>query len=324
MKDISISILIPMYNAEKTIGRCLESICAQQPSNFEVIIVDDGSSDSSFETTQGFAKDSPFIHIYRQENSGVAKTRQKLIELATSDYIMFCDADDYFEPDAIQTVVACIGKYTYPDDLPDVFIFGYKLVRAFGNKTVQHRNLVDGVYTKQQIAKHHIKGMSDLYWSALWNKCYKRKLLSQPEIKFEKQMEDVMFNLDYMSRCNEICISSACIYNYVQIGESLTRSSKKDDVNSIIGAEVTYNRLIEKALAAYPQEELQIMKYAYTLNKQLENRATNIGESAFVFGGGARYKDYLGFRAILLDCGIFFDKQKSKLKSRIKALLSKR
>lgn len=271
-KKILLSILIPVYNSESTLNRCLKSICREDDSSYEIVIIDDGSSDSSYGTIKNYVDTYRNVKVYLQDNLGVSFTRQELISYAMGKYIMFCDADDYFEPGAVEKIIGMIEKSSANSEVPDVFVFGYKLVRSFGDKVVTRRNLAEGMYLKKDVGKYHVKGISDLYWSALWNKCYKRDICFSPEIKFEKQMEDVMFNVDFMYRVKYVYISEHCIYNYVQIGESLTRTKRKDKEEAIVEAERTYYTLMQKLFRAYPEEHIGILEAIYILSKELEKR----------------------------------------------------
>lgn len=319
--EVVISILIPMYNASQTIERCLDSLCNQYPQVFEIIIIDDGSNDKSYEIVSRYSKQYAYIYLYKQNTQGVSKTRQNLINYAHGEYIMFCDADDYFEPDAIAGTIEIIEKVCTYTEKPDIFIFGYKLVRSFGDKIIIRRNFPEGVYSKKEIGKYHVKSISDLYWSALWNKCYKRDICLSPEIKFEKQMEDVMFNIDFMSRVEYVYISERCIYNYVQIGESLTRTKKIDNEEAIINAEKTYYTLMQKLLKTYPEENIGVLESIYILCKGLEKRLSYLeGNIDLVLD--KKIKKQLGWRIYILNVKAKFLEMLRLIKKIIKDFLS--
>lgn len=321
-EKILLSILIPVYNAETTINRCLESICTEDPKNYEVVIIDDGSSDSSYNRIKDFVVSYRNIRAYSQNNSGVSCTRQKLISHAIGKYIMFCDADDYFEPGVVAETIEMIEKFATNPEEPDVFVFGYKLVRSFGEKIVNRRNLSEGMYSKEEVGKYHVKGISDLYWSALWNKCYKRDICFSPEIKFEKQMEDVMFNIDFMSRVKYVYISERCIYNYVQIGESLTRTKKIDKEEAIINAEKTYYTLMTKLFEAYPEENINILESIYILCRGLEKRLSYLGGNIDLLLN-EEIKKQLGWRVYFLNVKAKFLEMLRLIKKIIKDFMSR-
>ena len=102
-----VSILIPAYNAEKTIESCLDSIIVQESNNYEIIVIDDGSSDNTYSRLLKY-KDKSQVTIIRQENKGGSLTRQTLIENACGKYVLFCDADDFLAPTAIQSVCSVL------------------------------------------------------------------------------------------------------------------------------------------------------------------------------------------------------------------------
>ena len=327
-KNPLISILIPMYNAEATISRCLSSICSQEPMIFEIIVIDDGSTDSGYDIAKSYAEQYSFIYLYQQKNEGVSRTRQNLIHYANGKYIMFCDADDYFEPNAIKTVYKLFqdtkDKERFGEEI-NLYVFGYKLIRMEGEKVVKTRKLPEGIHKKDEFSKYHVQGFSDLYWSALWNKCYKKEIYSLSEISFEYLMEDVMFNIDYISRCSNIYVCSIPIYDYVQIGESLTRSKKKDKTSDILFAQKAFQTLHEKAIKAYPNEQRQIDENFYMLMKNLILRAdkiNNIELKMKLREDCNSFRDQIGVRYVLFECKWILSSLKNIMRKIVKMIRS--
>ena len=148
MKPI-ISVLIPAYNAEKTIEKTLDSLLHQSIQEFEVVIVDDGSSDETQHILEIYKKKSDIFRVYKQNNSGVAATRQKLIEKAKGKYLLFCDADDYYNTNTIETVIKTIER-----EKPDLLIYGYSLIKENGKKTIKKRKLDEGRYSKDIVSSN--------------------------------------------------------------------------------------------------------------------------------------------------------------------------
>lgn len=122
-----ISVVIPLYNKEKQVGKTLESVLAQTFQNFEVVIVDDGSTDDSVDVVKSF--DDPRIRLVRQANAGVSAARNRGIEEAKYDYIALLDADDLWEPDFLRTVYQL--SISYPQC--NVFATNYKFKDVYGN-----------------------------------------------------------------------------------------------------------------------------------------------------------------------------------------------
>lgn len=121
MKSIDLSIIIPIYNAEKYIKRCIESILISQNKALEVIAVDDGSADQSLHICLGLANADSRVHVYSKENGGVSSARNLGLEKAKGRYITFCDADDYYEDRAIDYLLSFIERGGRLDHFPVLF-----------------------------------------------------------------------------------------------------------------------------------------------------------------------------------------------------------
>lgn len=100
-----VSILIPVYNVEKYLSKCLESILIQTYKNIEIIIINDGTTDSSLDIAELYASNYDFIHVYSYENAGISTTRNRALEKATGDYYLFVDSDDYVNPHMIEKMI---------------------------------------------------------------------------------------------------------------------------------------------------------------------------------------------------------------------------
>lgn len=273
MKSI-ISVLIPVYNAEKTIERALDSLLNQTKQNFEVIIINDGSFDKTQAILEDYQKKSNIFKIYKQNNQGISKTRQTLVEKANNPYLLFCDADDYLNLNAIEIISNIIVRNN-----PDLLIFGYQLVKKNMTRSVFKRELNEGLYSKENCEKHHIHGLTDLYWSVLWNKCYKKELIiANPLIEFQNYIEDVIFNVEYMNRCQSIYVIEKSIYNYVQIGDSLTRGKKSDSPEKIGDAFSAFIYLYKVLEETYPKSINEINSYIYKMLLELCERAKKIDD----------------------------------------------
>lgn len=267
-----ISVLIPAYNAEKTIGKTLDSLVNQTRKDFEIVVVDDGSSDTTPQILREYQNIFPNMKIYSQQNLGVAAARNRLVEIASGTHLLFCDADDYLEEHAIELIYDTLSKHNV-----DLVVFGYKMIREGGDKAVLKRKLSEGMYRKNQWGHLHVKGLTDLYWSALWNKCFKKEIvLSGSTICFQKILEDVTFNVEYMGRCRTVYILENSLYNYMQIGDSLTRSKKNDSEQHILDAFNAFSYLYEVLQDAYGNLKKDINLYTYGMLCGLCGRAENM------------------------------------------------
>ena len=111
MREPLISVVVPVYNTEKYLRRCVESIRAQNYKNLEIILVDDGSSDGSYVLMQKLAAEDPGTKIFTEENGGASKARNTGVRNATGEFVSFIDSDDYIEPEMIESLVSATDKY---------------------------------------------------------------------------------------------------------------------------------------------------------------------------------------------------------------------
>ena len=110
MKCPVVSILVPAYNASAFLSQCMESIVNQTYPNLQVVVVDDGSKDSTLVIAEQYAAKYPCVEVYHQENAGVAEARNKLLSLAKGDYVLFVDSDDWIEYDMVGRMLCTINE----------------------------------------------------------------------------------------------------------------------------------------------------------------------------------------------------------------------
>ncbi len=140
-----VSIIVPIYNASKYLEQCAESLVNQDYSNIEILLVDDGSTDNSGEICDSLQRDDDRIRVIHKENGGAASARNLGVKEATGDYVMFIDADDWFELDTVSTLVSHMDG-----NCLDVARFNY--VREFGDRSVEKKNtfLEERVYEGEE------------------------------------------------------------------------------------------------------------------------------------------------------------------------------
>ena len=133
------SIVIPAYNAEKSIRKCLDSILAQTFSNFEIVVINDGSKDSTLAILREYLKKTRKLRVYSFENSGVSITRQRGINLSNGEYIILVDSDDTVNPDLLEKLYTAICKHNNPD----IIRYQAKLLNDFDYKDHDRYNFFD-------------------------------------------------------------------------------------------------------------------------------------------------------------------------------------
>lgn len=229
-----VSIIVPIYNAERYLSKCIESIINQDYRDIEVLLVDDGSTDSSCSICKHYCALDSRIKFIQQNNSGVSATRNKGIKAASGEYIMFVDSDDYME----QTVVSCVVQSnTYIN--ADIVIFNYYKIAA--DKKTKCDSVIAGLKTKDQFLEDCYNNLNTVYYNKIYNKLYKRKIIIDNNIIFPENMnmgEDFRFNLLYFSKCKLFLMIDDYLYNYrIDNGQSLmhkvNRLSISDTVEEI-------------------------------------------------------------------------------------------
>lgn len=207
-----VTLIVPVYNSEKYIGKCLDSILNQTYNNYEILVVNDGSKDNSQKIINSYKEKYPDkITSIEQENKGVAKTRNESIKRATGDYIMFVDNDDYLDKDYIETFVKTIEEGNY-----DIVLGGYRRPNEEG-KIIKTLKLQDEEWSKFMIM-------------APWAKIYRKSYLIENNIEFLSVNlgEDIYFNLKAMLISTKIKIIDYVGYNWFFNTKSVSNTTQKN------------------------------------------------------------------------------------------------
>ena len=213
-----VSIIVPVYNAEKTIGRCIESILKQDYTNFELLIIDDGSKDNSGVICDEYAAGDNRIIVVHKENSGVSDSRNMALDMAQGTYLQFLDADDWITPNATRTFAEAAE-----DNKADMVISDfYRVV----DKRVSQKGSIDkeGLLTREEFASEMMENPSDFYYGVLWNKLYRRDIIEKHHLRMDLKIswcEDFMFNLEYMRHAHDYYVVQLPLYYYVKTKGSL-------------------------------------------------------------------------------------------------------
>lgn len=213
-----VSIIIPVYNAEDYLKRCLDSIICQTYKNIEVIAINDGSTDESRNILDDYAnKHKGIIFAYHQENIGVSSTRNKGIKLATGDYLMFMDNDDYIDIDCIEKFVYEISRNDY-----DVVIGGYRRTNTKGKIIEEVKLKCDSEYSKYRIV-------------AAWAKIYRLDYVKNNNIEFlvSNIGEDINFTIQAVLLTKNLKIIDYIGYNWFYNEESVSNTAHKNLGNNL-------------------------------------------------------------------------------------------
>ena len=213
-----VSMIVPVYNSEKTLSRCIDSILNQTYRDFELILLNDGSTDTSGEICDAYAKRDSRVRVVHKENTGVSDTRNRGIDLARGEYLQFLDSDDWITPDATALFVR-----TATEQQCDMVISQF--YRVIGEHVSQKGAIdEDGLMDRSTYANHMMQKPADFYYGVLWNKFYKRSIITEHRLRMDQSIswcEDFMFNLEYVRHTQTIYAMKVPVYYYVKTKGSL-------------------------------------------------------------------------------------------------------
>lgn len=224
--EVKVSIIIPVYNNEFYLRKCLDSVINQTLKEIEIIIINDGSTDNSLEIIKEYRNRDKRIIIINKENEGVSKTRNRGLDICKGQYIQFIDSDDYIDNNMIESMynVATNNKL-------DIVMCGYKKIiddKEYNNlPTIE----IDNIINKEIIVKYLTNSYESKILWFVWKNMYKNELLSLNNIKFKENLrfgEDSIFNLECFLEAQRIMAIDQCFYNYRYNPNSLTSKKYKD------------------------------------------------------------------------------------------------
>lgn len=250
--NIKISVIIPIYNAEKYLSKAIESVLNQTEKNIECILVDDGSTDSSGDICDQYAKQDERIHVIHKENGGLSTARNAGIKVATGTHISFIDADDYLDLETYEMISTVIEEQN-----PDCIDFGWKYISDTGEVSYNLNKLEKEGLLSLEIIQNKIlppllnlvKDDNNFIYDFAVNKIYKKDILFEKNILFDetrRTWEDRVFVVEYLKYCNNFYSMNQCYYNYVSVPNSLSRRYDLNFFNIILKNYKRYRELFEE------------------------------------------------------------------------------
>lgn len=223
-----VSFIIPVYNGELFIERCIYSIInsTSNDSDYEVIIIDDGSQDGTHVIIDQIAKKYIFVKVLHQENAGVSAARKAGIVQASGEWIVFVDADDIVTAD----IVKIISAY---EKQADWLIFSGNFLETSSIDMSAPLNKMNTLAAILNQSENII--FKKAHFNTVWSKAYKRSIIKENKIEFEEILhhgEDMLFNIDYLKRCNKICCVAQSVYTLCANGSSATHKYQKNCIQN--------------------------------------------------------------------------------------------
>lgn len=252
MTNPIISVIVPVYNAEKYLKPCLDSIINQTLKNIEILLVDDGSTDSSLKIIQSYANKDKRIKIIKQKNSGPGIARNKGISLAKGDFISFMDADDFFEPDLLESLHDKIEKTNSDIVFCRFWMFNQETLRDEPPEYDVSMDLLpeDKVFS----AESYPDNILNLYITAVWSSMYRREFVIKNDLKFSyaTRVEDNLFAQTAIAMAKRISFLNRKLIHY----RRFFHTSLTDKVNQYWLNSFIVHREIRDYLIAHNRYEL--------------------------------------------------------------------
>lgn len=223
-----ISIIVPVYKAEKYLNRCISSILNQTMSDFELIIVNDGSPDNSLTIAESYAKEDDRVIVLSDINRGVSAARNAGLKIASGKYIGFVDADDWIYPEMYEQLSFYLEKYN-----ADSAVCGYyrESVKRVPYRVTNKCKVLSEAEIHQQVLPGFVHGLPNVVKSSVCNKLYSAELLKKSGALFPidlKLAEDLEFNRKVLPQAKRIVLLPHLLYNYNALNKRATRSAIKD------------------------------------------------------------------------------------------------
>ena len=241
----TVSIIVPVYNAEKTLKKSIDSVFDQTCPDFELILVDDGSVDSSGKMCDEYSEKDDRIKVLHLDNSGVSHARNEGIKAATGKYIMFLDADDEIESNLLQDNYRIIEEND-----PDVVIFGFRYILSDRvlNNDIDQKGIFLGD-DKEFFTERLESVVEKEMMNAPWNKIIRRELILNNNLCFDERfsiLEDALFSVSVCSVAKNICVNNGIYHNYYIWDKGSLRTKWSDNrfeaIKELYNAEIKYCR----------------------------------------------------------------------------------
>lgn len=320
---INVSIIVPVFNVENHLSRAINSLIKQTHHNIEIIIINDGSTDSSPQICNEFEMADARIKVYHQRNKGVSAARNLGLQKSKGEYIYFFDSDDYAEPTLIEDNLK-IGK----KNNSELILFGHYVESEKGNIIKEicfspSKNVINNENEFREI-------FPDIYFSApsvprvLWNKLYKRDYLLNNDCTFPPQSlgEDFLFNIDVYKNLSRVAINSNCYYHYVRrLGSAMNSHDDKRGEQELSLAK-SFDKLISYWGCEHKYKELVMNEYVNVLRHEMNTLASK-DSNLKLEEKHRKIENRISKDPILLSALEFTSKQPNRFKEKILFLFVK-
>ena len=234
-RDYLISVIVPVYNVEKYLRQCVESLIDQTYKDVEIILVDDGSKDGSGKICDEYAEKYDFIRVIHKENAGLGLARNTGMESAKGDFVNFVDSDDYLKPDTLEKLVKALNE-----NGADTCVGGYSRFFDGGDFTFSYTP-EPACYTAKEFLPRQMGSLpdkKDSFRPSVWCSLYSMDIIRKHGVRFPSEREfiaeDMIFDIDYFRYSEKICTAETDGYCYRVNDNSLTQTYKRDRFEKVV------------------------------------------------------------------------------------------
>lgn len=284
MKQPAISIIVPVYNAEKYLRRCIDSIISQSFTNFELILVDDGSSDHSPQICDEYASRNNRIKLIHKKNAGVSAARNDGLDIAQGEFITFVDSDDWVNEDYLSTLLQ-YKQY-------DIVFFSHRLIFEDGYSSEFRFEDREGVSNAIWDIVADLKKNSTKwnFFGYTWNKMFRNQIIKNNNIRFVDKLrvsEDEVYTLDYCTHAQSIKVLPVCVYNYRVLDTGLTATKN---------SAVEYGILADSYIAILEREKNPLIYDVYITDVTVCIYTAAMGQNSlcYAYSKLKQIKSFLG------------------------------
>lgn len=243
-----VSIIVPAYNAEKTIEKCVASILAQKGVDKQIVLVNDGSKDGTWEVLRRLKVSHSEIIVIDKPNGGVSSARNAGRKVCTGKYVTFIDSDDYYLSDTyIFDMVRCMDE----DPGVGLVVSGYTVLT--GQQQIEHSPQA-GVHDTREFVKTFWSDGNRQFMTSPWNKLFRAELIKNTFCEQMKMGEDAVFVYQYLKNCRQIVFCDGCGYGYVYENTSSTADFRKNAPYDMQQSKIYHEVLHDLWVSFLPKE----------------------------------------------------------------------
>lgn len=254
-----VSIIIPIYNSEATLRRCVDSVLNQDYQETEVFLVDDGSEDSSYGICMDYAMRDERVRVFHKKQSGVSESRNQAMDRASGTYLQFVDSDDWISKNATRLMVDAAESTG-----SDMVITHFCRVKK---KKVRAKGHIENFETmsRRQFAEYMMEKPANFYYGVLWNKLYRRDIMDRYQIRCATDLnwcEDFLLNLQYLCYAETITAIPYPAYYYVKTKNSLV--ARETSMQNTIRMKLftfSYYKALYEQINLYEENKGKIGRY---------------------------------------------------------------